>query len=152
MLAGWLFADLLLVLFIAAFASLPSPPVVAKTHQPPVKHHKSSQPPTLERTPQTFYVNVAPSAISDPATHDTAVTQLIGDLRQQLVTRGLEGRQAGFVLVFAYGPIEGIGPAISTADSVVNILRERENGFSQISGQGLWSGSGEFEFKIFFFT
>jgi hypothetical protein len=158
MLAGWLFADLLLVLFITVFASLPSPPAVASkakatvTKPHPAKHNEPPQPRALERNPQTFYVNVSPSAINDPATHSAAVAQLTGDLRKQLVADGLGGRQAGFVLVFAYGPITGIGQAISTATSVVNILRAKESGFSQISGLGLWSGSGEFEFKIFFFA
>jgi hypothetical protein len=158
MLAGWLFADLLLVLFIAVFASLPSPPAVASKAKATVtkprtaNHNKPPQPRALERDPQTFYVNVSPSAIDDPATHSAAVAQLIGDLRRQLAADGLAGRQAGFVLAFAYGPITGIDQAISTATSVVNILRAKESGFSQISGLGLWSGSGEFEFKIFFFT
>ena len=156
MLVGWLFADLLLVLFIAAVASLPPPPPAAtranetKTHK--VRHNHPPKAQVLERNPHTIYVDVPPAEVSDPATHDVAVQQLLSQLQQQLAAQGLRGRQAGFVLIFAYGPIGGIGQAISTANSVLDVIRAKESGFSQVSGSGFWMGSGNFEFRIFFFA
>jgi hypothetical protein len=155
MLAGWLFADLLLVLFITAVASLPAPPSAHKTAEPKphvTKHTPPPQPRVLERNPYTFYVNVSPADVSDSSTRNAAMTQLLGDLQRQLAAQGLQGQQAGFVLVFAYGPIGGIGQAISTADSVLDAVRVKMTAFSQVSGLGYWMGSGNFEFKIFFFA
>jgi hypothetical protein len=157
MLAGWLFADLLLVLFITAFASLPPPPVVAgrpATPKPPAVKHTTPppKPRVLERSPHTFTVNVPPSQLADPATRNAAVGRLLQGLRQQLAAQGLQGRQAGFVLVFAYGPIGGIGQAISTANDVVEILRTKMGTFGQASGLGYWTGNGDFQFKIFFYA
>jgi hypothetical protein len=158
MLAGWLFADLLLVLFIVAFTSLPAQTVIS--HPRPRRTATPTPTPTprprvLERKPQTFTVtDVSPTdvASSDAATRSAAVARLLGELRKQFVVRGLQRRQAGFVIVLAYGPIYGIGQAISTANSVVRILRTKESQFSGAAGLGYWQGSAGFEFKIFFFA
>lgn len=162
MLAGWLFADLLLVLFIAAFTSLSAPPAPSgaapassTTPSPTPSAHATTRPRVLEEQPQTFSVgDVSPADVSssDPATSAAAVGKLLGELRKQLAASKLQGRQAGFVIVLAYGPIDGIGQAISTANSVVGILKKKESQFSGAAGLGYWSGSAGFEFKIFFFA
>jgi hypothetical protein len=166
MLAGWLFADLILVLFIAAFTSLPAPPAPSgaaptssPTHgltpSPKPSAHATARPRVLEEQPQTFSVgDVSPADVSssDPATSAAAVGKLLGELRNELAARKVQGRQAGFVIVLAYGPIDGIGQAISTANSVVGILKKQESQFSGAAGLGYWSGSAGFEFKIFFFA
>jgi hypothetical protein len=153
MLVGWLFADLLLVLFITAVASLP--PIVNKAHASkvhPVKHIPPPKPRVLERRPHTIYISVPPAEVSNPATHRAAVKKLLSDLQQQLAAKGLQRRQAGFVLVFAYGPVGGIGQAISAAKSVLGAVRAKESAFRHVSGVGYWMGKGNFEFKIFFFA
>lgn len=161
MLAGWLFADLLLVLFVTAFVSLPAPPVVGAVHATAKPTPSPSSTPTvtpprvLEQQPQTFTVtDVSPTDVSssDAATSTAAIAKLVGELRNQLAAHGMQGRQVGFVIVLAYGPIDGIGPAISTANSVVGILKAKESQFSGAAGLGYWTGSPGFEFKIFFFA
>jgi hypothetical protein len=177
MLAGWLFADLLLVLFITAFTSLSAPPAPSGAAKPaptptPAPAHTpkpkpkpkpkptpsptaTPQPRVLEEQPETFTVgDVSPADVSSPdtATRAAAIGKLLGELHRQLTARRLQGRQAGFVIVLAYGPIYGIGQAISTADSVVGILKAKESQFSGVAGLGYWSGSSGFEFKIFFFA
>lgn len=168
MLAGWLFADLLLVLFITAIASLPAPPVVANNGIP-VKTPSPSPSPTLttptptptptptsvlERSPHTIDIDVSPSDVNDPASRDAAIATLLSELQQKLAAQGLRGRRAGFVLVFAYGTADsnGIGQAISAAKTVLHAIQAKEPGFSQASGLGYWSGTGNFELKIFFFA
>jgi hypothetical protein len=164
MLAGWLFADLLLVLFITAFTSLPAPTVASVVHPSSTAKPKPTPTPTatptpqprvLEQEPQTFTItDVSPTDVtsSDPAASAAAVVRLLGELQKQLAARGLQGRQAGFVIVLAYGPVDGIGQAISAANSVEGILKAKESQFSGVAGLGYWSGSPGFEFKIFFFA
>lgn len=160
MLAGWLFADLLLMLFLAAFTSLPAPPIVRAAHPGHTAKPTPSPTPTvpprvLAQQPQTFTItDVSPASVvsSDEATRSAAITKLLGELRTQLADRGLRGRQAGFVIVFAYAPIDNIGQAISAANSVVDTLKAKESQFSGVAGLGYWSGSAGFEFKIFFFA
>ena len=159
MLAGWLFADLLLVLFITTLASLPAPAVVpVKTPSPSPSPSPTPTPqPTalvLERNPHTIDVDVPPSDVNDPASRDAAIAKLLSELRQKLAAQGLRGQRAGFVLVFAYGTADsgGIGQAISAANTVLHAIQAKEPGFSQASGLGYWSGTGNFEFKIFFFA
>lgn len=160
MLAGWLFADLLLVLFITAFVSLSAPNPVSAVHpngrvKPKPTHTPTSRTRVLEQQPQTFSVkDVSPADVASPnaPTHAAAVAKLLGELKRQLASRGTQGRQAGFVIILAYGPVDGIGQAISTANSVVGILKAKESQFSGIAGLGYWSGSPGFEFKIFFFA
>lgn len=109
----------------------------------------------LEKKPHAFTVgDVNPSDVisSDPATRSAAIGKMLGELHAQIVAQGLQGRQAGFVIVLAYGPMDGIGQALSAANSVVNILKDRESQFSGVAGLGYWSGSAGFEFKIFFFA
>ena len=166
MLAGWLFADLLLVLFITAFTSLSAPPprptpsptpTATPTHSPTPKPTKTSKPEprVLETKPHSFTVNdVNPADVisSDPGTRSAAIGKMLGELHAQIVAKGLQGRQAGFVIVLAYGPMDGIGQALTAANSVVNVLKARESQFSGVAGLGYWSGSAGFEFKIFFFA
>jgi hypothetical protein len=109
----------------------------------------------LEQQPQTFDVTgVSPAdvASSDAATRAAAVRQLLGELRAKLAARGMQGRQAGFVIVLAYAPINDISQAISAATSIVGDLKAKESQFSGVAGLGYWSGSPGFEFKIFFFA
>lgn len=139
LLAGWLFADLFLVLFVISLASLPP------KHPSPRTSTSSPPPPPPVRVldpPVNFYI---------PAS--SATSGLIAALKHDLVTRHLLGRQAGVLLVFAPGPLSGVSQAINTANSVIGIVRSKVSGFSGVQGSGYWSGSGNsFHFKIFFFS
>jgi hypothetical protein len=153
MLAGWLFADLFLVLFMVGLASLPPNVLAAHTGAPPAPAAAKRAPRMLDLMPVPITVSVPPTEISNQATRPQAITSLIQGLNEQLAAQHLQGRQAGFVLVFASAPESGIGQAIDTAKSVIEIIRSRDATFAQASGEGLWSGAGNyFHFQIFFFV
>lgn len=158
MLAGWLFADLLLVLFITAIASLSAPAVVPHKHFPVKTSSPTPSPsPTdrvLERGPHTIDIDVRPSDVVNPASRGEAIARLLRELRQKLAAQGLRGRVAGFILVFANGTPDGngIGQAILAAKTALRAIQSREPGFGNASGLSYWSGTGNFEFKIFFFA
>jgi len=152
LLAGWLFADLFLVLFLVGLAS----------SQPPKPHHTVTPTPTptptsprvLDRHPVSFWVNVPPAEFQDPATRHAAKSQLLAMLNRKLHEPNLRGQQAGFLLVFAPGPLTGINQAVATAKSVVAIVRAKIPAFSEVSGVGYWGGStgNSLKFTIFFFA
>jgi hypothetical protein len=156
LLAGWLFADLFLVLFLIGLASIPLRSATPKPHPPrphPTVKPTPTPPRVLDRTPVSFLVDVPPTEFQNQATEGAAKSQLLGALNQKLDQLHLQGKQAGFVLVFASGPQSGIDQAVATANSVVNIVRTRDSTFSEASGLGYWSGSGDyFKFVVFFFS
>jgi hypothetical protein len=163
MLAGWLFADLFLVLFIVAFSSQPAAPTPTPTPTPTV-----SKPPApnrrpkpaqmgLEQNPVDIKVYVSPADVDNPATHARAVAALLSGLHAQLAARHLLGERSGFVLTFATsvaGASDPINEAVRVANSIIPILKTQDAAtFGHTSGEGLWGGQGEyFHFQIFFFT
>jgi hypothetical protein len=154
LLAGWLFADLFLVLFIIGLASIPLKPPAPKPHtHKPHQTAKPVPPRVLDRIPVSFDVNVSPAEFQNQVTERTAESQLLNALNQQLAQLHEQGQEAGFVLVFASGPESGIDQAVATANSVVNIVRVKDPVFSEASGLGYWSGAGNyFKFVVFFFS
>jgi hypothetical protein len=89
----------------------------------------------------------------DSTTKRAATSHLIASLKSTLAKKGLTGRQAGVLLVFASGPTTGIGTAITTAKTVIGIVKKKVKGFSSVRGSGYWSGSGNnFRFEVFFFS
>ena len=107
----------------------------------------------LQRNPVAFTIGVSPTQVEDPATRGAALSQLLRDLGMKLRARGFQSRQAGFVLIFASGPVTGIGQAEAAATTVLKVIRNRAPGFSGTSGQGFWTGSGDyFQFEVFFFA
>jgi hypothetical protein len=172
MLAGWLFADLFLVLFIVAFSSQPAVPVPVPTPTLGVAHSASPSPsptpsptptPTpspvgLDQNPYNPTIDVSPGAVDNPATRAAALKQLITDLNNWLSGHHLLGRTAGFVIIFATsvtGAGDPVDEAYSVANSVLPVLRKQDAAmFGRTSGEGLWGGSSgnDFHFQIFFFT
>jgi hypothetical protein len=165
MLAGWLFADLFLVLFIVALSSQPtvaaskepSAPVSAHPRSARLPKHKEPSLLGLETSPQSFYVSVSPSAIDNPATEPQAAQQLVASLNSQLSGQHLLGRRAGFVLIFATSVTDASDPideAVRVGGLVIPILRKNDAAtFATTSGEGLWGGAGDFfHFQIFFFA
>jgi hypothetical protein len=147
--AGWLFADLFLVLLVASLASLQTPRQPKPPHavRPAVTH-----PVSLDR-PVSFILNVQPAEWQDPGTIAAGKAALLSELNSDLAGRHLTGRQAGVLLVFASGPETGINQAIATAQAVIGVVRVRVPGFSAVTGQGYWNGDGSgFKFEIFFFS
>lgn len=165
LLAGWLFADLFLVLFIVAFTSQPTPAAKAVTkprptptvHKTPAKPHKPATPLGLEQNPVSITLGVSPSNVDNPATHAQAVTALLSDLHTQLANKHLLGEKAGFVLIFATSVTSAADPideAVKVANSVLPVLKTRDAAtFGRTSGEGAWDGAGNFfQLQIFFFT
>jgi len=154
-LAGWLFADLFLVLFIIGIASipaLPKPPSqhAGRSHQ---RHHGVHHQLGMDTRPVTLTLPVPPASIADPFTHQAAITTLIRMLDSDFAARHLQGKRVGFVLVFASGPTTAIGQALKTADSVATALRQHDPAFNGAGSAGYWTGSGNaIELKIFFFA
>lgn len=171
MLAGWLFADLFLVLFIVVFSSQPTvatpkPKVpISKAQASPSAHASPGQSPKpkqpsrlgLEPAPVNVDVSVSPADIDNPATRSQAVSQLLASLNAQLAARHLAGLRAGFVLVFAgsvTGASDPIDEAVHVGTLVIPILRKQDAAiFGTASGEGLWGGPDDlFHFQIFFFA
>jgi hypothetical protein len=161
LLVGWLFADLFLMLFVVGIASLP-PMSHAAPHA--ATHHGHPQPPppqtgrpfkshVLEQHPVIFAIHIAPAEVQNQATHLQAIKLILRDIRRELAARGLLDHQAGFVLVFASGPVTAIDQAQNTARTVLQAVRRREAGFHGASGEGFWMGSNDdFDFQVFFFA
>lgn len=171
MLAGWLFADLFLVLFIVVFSSQPtvatpkpkaaaSPAAHALSGRPSPAPRPKPSPPArlgLEPAPVNIDVPVSPAGIDNTATRSQATRRLLASLNAQLAARHLGTRRAGFVLVFAgsvTGASDPIDEAVHVGSMVIPILRKRDAAiFGTASGEGLWGGSDDlFHFQIFFFA
>lgn len=151
LLAGWLFADLFLVLFLVGLASISPKPHTHKPHPTPPPTHIA--PRVLDRRPVSFHLDVPPAEFQGQGTQHAATAQLLAALNRKMGQLHLRGRQAGFVLVFASGPESAIGQAVATADSVARIVRARNSEFSEASGLGYWNGAGDyFKFVVFFFS
>lgn len=159
LLAGWLFADLCLVIFVVSLASVPSSPAAAKAHarHSTVNPHpaRPPQPQVLERTPADFYIGIAPDDFGSGEANEQADGELLNELNQELATLHMQGRKAGFVLIFASGPSDGISQAIDSADAVIRLIRSQDSAvFGEVTGEGLWNGQGSnnFHFQIFFYA
>ncbi len=162
-LAGWLFADLMLVIAIVAMGSQPDPLAAAKprpapsTPRPspsrtppkptpsptPSPTRKPAGPPSLEQTPVIFDVHAAAG--------DTAA--LTGQLEANLAR--YQGRHAGIVETFGWGPDPGADTAYAAE---VNGLLDRiapglfPAGTPEEDYIDLGSATDGAEVKIYLFT
>lgn len=169
MLAGWLFADLFLVLFLVAFSSQPTvamskttPAVISGAHKATAKIGKPKKPGTqgLESTPVDFVLSVSPDDLdsSDPSVYDAAKAALLSGVHSELAEKHMLGHRAGFVLIFATSveyAADPIDEAVKVATAVIPMLRQGDPAIfpAGIGGEGLWGGSGDFvHFQIFFYT
>lgn len=154
LLAGWLFADLFLVLLLVGLAAMPvAPPGKAPsaTTPPPTEAPCPPQRDRLEKLPVDFSVEISPADFRNPRLRADALRRLIDSIDQEFQERGLSDRRAGFALVFASGPDAGV--AQQTAGWIYRALRIRQTVFRDSSGLGYWAGqsSDHLEFKIFFY-
>ena len=157
--AGWLFADLCLVLFLVGMSSVPT--VLPHAHSAPRKTYKAkarvavkSKALALQHRPVDVWVNISPSNFSSQEISSQAASELVINLTEQIAADHMTGYKAGFVLLFASGSINETGQAIDSANAVLRLLRVRDaHVFGQASGEGLWSGQGDnLHFQIFFYT
>jgi hypothetical protein len=165
MLAGWLFADLFLVLFIVAFSSQPTVATSKSTSaaKTTTGAHKATKKPGiqgLESTPVDFVLPVSPDDLdsSDPSVYDAAKAALLSGVHSELAAKHMLGHRAGFVLIFAtsvQGATDPIDEAVRVATAVIPILKRGAPAIfpAGTGGEGLWAGSGDYvQFQIFFYT
>ncbi len=132
--AGWLFADLLLVLFVVGLGSqitlTPQPepepaPVVAEPAGPPVMRQEA----------QVVEVSVNPAALL--AGDQAEIDRLAAEITAK--TAGMQDSQAVLVLVFGYSPVPDRGVAISEA--VAGVITTLPAPFSpQTQTRAFWDG------------
>ena len=145
-LAGWLFADMLLVLALVsmgdrgdplaaeAAARHPSPPTVTPSPRP-------TGPRSVERKPVKLSLQAA--------TGDT--DRMVKQLRE--ATGRYQGRSAAFVLTFGQAPDPGAGQEY--AGDVNSALRKARPGmFADATTRDFWNGgpSGTADLEIYFYT
>lgn len=146
-LAGWLFADMLLVLALVSMGDRGDP--LAATATGPTPEASASPKPTptptgprsVERKPVKMDVTAASGA------DDAVVTQL----RQK--TRQYEGRTAAFVLTFGNDPDTAAGQAY--AKRINKALKAaRPDMFRGATTRDFWHGgpAGSADLEIYFFT
>ncbi|MGW4064355.1 hypothetical protein ACWEGE_39130 [Amycolatopsis sp. NPDC004747] len=140
MLAGWLFADLFLVLLVAGLAVLPG----GATPQP-IPVTPSPRPVGLDPNHVDITIDLSPNAYRAGGA-DT----LLGLVNAALGQRNPGNRQVGFVLVFASDDAGHVQRANDTATDVYGMLRARSPVFANASGLGYWNGNhNNFDFKVF---
>jgi hypothetical protein len=159
LLAGWLFADLFLVLAVMGLANLPARPATpTAAPTPTVTGSPARTAPSgagLEHRPVSLTIEIPPAAFRDPARREQATRALVTRMNQAIRLHGRQGRQVGFLLVLASGSTQAIDLAMKTADRIVAILRQRDPAiFGRSSGFGYWAGSrsDHLEFQLFFFA
>lgn len=159
-LAGWLFADLMLVLFLVALISLP----LTSAQRPHPKPHPTPHPtpsPTksadreLSLDAARFclkadYGGMLHGAHGTKAANDA----LLGRLRDRLKANDLQDRQAGLVLTFGTGSQGDIGTAKRVAQRANETIRDRQDHFDKIVERHYWSGGprGYVQMEVFFFN
>ncbi|GGZ26302.1 hypothetical protein [Streptomyces nitrosporeus] len=148
-LAGWLFADLLLVLALVAMGDRGDPlaaaarPSASPSAEPaPAKSRKPTGPRAVQQKPVKVSITAAP-----------------GDRRRieqrlRAVTAPYKGRQAAFVLTFGRHADPGAGGAY--AHEVNSLLKKARPGmFEDTTTRDFWKGgasSGHADLEIYFYT
>ncbi|MGX1153462.1 hypothetical protein RKD39_001040 [Streptomyces albogriseolus] len=149
-LAGWLFADMLLVLALVSMGDR-GDPLAARPETEPSKSAMATPSPKPSKTP------TGPRSVArKPVT--VRLTAAVGDstrMFEQLraATTRYEGRQAAFVLTFGQAPEPGDGQAY--ARDVNKALRKaRPEMFTDATTRDFWNGgpSGSADLEIYFYT
>lgn len=163
-LAGWLFADLLLVLFVAVISTMPanseSSSALASPTGSPSMTLPSSKPaepslPVLDLAGEQLELNVDVPAMLRGEIDGPAATQVLNQMNTALAAHGWQHRRAGFVLSFGVAPSAdyGDGLAARVASQVNVILSRRLTAFQGIQSRAYWDYGqvGKVRMEIFFF-
>jgi hypothetical protein len=162
--AGWLFADLFLVLLIAGLAAIPAttansanggrrptptPSPTISSSTTPRPSHTPAPAPTAGLDPKylDFQIPLTPDQFRAGDQQD-----LLKDVTAKLNAGDPGHLQVGFVLVFAYGADDpaDINQATTTATQALHLLQSKQPQFGAAQGLGYWGAPGDdFEFKIF---
>ncbi|MEU7905039.1 hypothetical protein [Actinoplanes sp. NPDC049118] len=147
MMSGWLFADLLLVLFLTVLSSTaagtpgtapgesPSPSVSPSRSPSPSPSSSASArprcPQSFDLKPQTFVVeNVSLSGLAGRSA--AARSRLVGEIRDQIREKGLQNQYAGMVLAFGFAPNANRALARKAALAAGLMLRDALPGFASV--------------------
>jgi hypothetical protein len=160
MLAGWLFADLFLVLFLVALS--------AQSPGSLVRHAPLKKDTAQESQPRRPHPSGSPAAkpvplglentITDFCIPQTSGQPLLSDFDDQLRAYGRMGRRAGFIQVFATGPDPS--EAVQVATAAIAEVRAKDADRAAFTGaisQPLWGGesngcgSANFHIQILFY-
>jgi hypothetical protein len=162
-LAGWLFADLFLVLFMVALASVPASSLAVKSpsSKPMGLTHPARPKPAKHSKPAK---SATPGMTNIPT--DICVSQespsIVADFDAQVKRAGMAGRKVGFILVFATGTDPSAADTIATAalKSIKGTDPDRA-AFADTGGEGLWGGESDscpvnggtdnYHFQVFFY-
>ncbi len=171
LLVGWLFADLMMLLFVLGLSLAPagitagaaksSPsPTVSRT--PTVSPTPSVTPSerVLDRQYYAFDVSVSLPGLQQGNTGNAAARQLISGANNQisqLIAQhpALAGKAIGVAVIFGAGPINAIGIATKEAGIAGDILRRGDPVFNQASILPEWIGNDTpsfAKFIVFFYA
>lgn len=153
--AGWVFADLLLVLFVIGLGSqitaLAKPETPTVEPSPPVSEPQS--PPSMRLDPITVSIPTNPAQLlsSDPAQAGAAKQALVDAILEQ--TTAIDNERAAMVLVWGHARQTGLG--IELAKAGVEATRvARPQTFDASVQKDLWfydAEDGVIEFEIYLF-
>ncbi len=159
MLAGWLFADLLLVLFLIGMGSVPSAPTAVPTPTPTPTPSASPTPtptPTpeaplgLDRTPVTLTIRVNAGALLNPATRPAAATDIQRQIAEEAERAGFRDVTAGMVLIWGFSP--DVNEGIRIAEMVGGELAGANPGiFQNATHRAFWKGgtTGQVDLEVY---
>lgn len=150
MLAGWLFADLFLVLLIAGLAALPAKESNAVTRPRPTPSPTTTTTPAHVQGLDPHHLDFT-IAITPDAYRGGGGPELVHEVNARLAALDPTHRPVGFVLVFASDDQGHISRAVATATRVVSLLHGQSSTFAPSTGLGYWGGnaSNDFQFKVF---
>lgn len=158
LLAGWLFADLFLVLFIVGLESTPGAGAASSSASATATTTTTTPTTTttvaervLDRTPVKFEVEADLDRLGAEGPDGPVAAGVLDAVSREVAARG-PGRAVGFVLIFAAGPQDGIAQAQDRARTVLGVLQSRQPAFADASGEGYWRGGANvLEFDVFFY-
>ncbi|WP_338702521.1 hypothetical protein V2W30_34495 [Streptomyces sp. Q6] len=146
-LAGWLFADMLLVLALVSMGDRGDPLAVTATGPTPQASASSPKPTPTPTGPRSVERKPVKMDVTAAGADDAVVTQL----RQK--TRRYEGRTAAFVLTFGSAPETVAGQAY--ANEINKALKAaRPDMFRGATTRDFWQNgpAGSAALEIYFFT
>ncbi|GIH10882.1 hypothetical protein Rhe02_89490 [Rhizocola hellebori] len=155
-LAGWLFADLLIVLFLVALVSVP--PTVAKPTPSASASSKPSpapsKPPVLNLKSVDFWVRGVNVNLL-LAGNDSAAQNLVQKFNEELRRNNVQNRRAGLILAFGTAPAHNYQDSLATrvAGKLVEVVSQRVEKFRFVASRLLWTPGdpGDIRVEVFFF-
>ena len=155
MLAGWLFADLLLVLFVVGLASEPTvlepePTSVATPTPTPTPSPTPEAPLGLDRTPVTVTLQFDSNRLVNPATRAEVTAELRQPIAEELAQPEVGDASAGMVLIWGYS--RDVNEGIRIAEIIgPELAPARPEVFENTTYRAFWRGGpdGRVDLEIY---